>query len=67
MKNKEHFIDQETNLYEEILTYESLDQYEGLLNHYKKTKKDPSRKNDLLVSHFYLLMTWMDLDKKYLS
>ena len=35
MKKKERIIDQETDLYEEILTYESLDQYEGLLNHYK--------------------------------
>ena len=40
MNNKESFIDEETDLYEEILTYESLDQYEGLLNHYRNNKKD---------------------------
>ena len=30
MNNKERVIDEETDLYEEILTYESLDQSEGL-------------------------------------
>ena len=39
MNNKERVIDEETDLYEEILTYESLDQYEGLLNHYRNNKK----------------------------
>jgi len=53
MNNKERVIDEETDLYEEILTYESLDQYEGLLNHYRNNKKDLKRtfkknKNDLL-------------------
>ena len=33
MNNKERVVD------EEILTYESLDQYEGLLNHYRNNKK----------------------------
>ena len=33
MNNKERVID------EEILTNESLDQYEGLLNHYRNNKK----------------------------
>ena len=55
MNNKERVIDEETDLYEEILTYESLDQYEGLLNHYRNNKKDLKRtfkknKNDLLDS-----------------
>ena len=59
MNNKEHFTDEESDHYEEILTSEFLDQYEGLLNHYSNNKKDlkkPSRKirNDLLVSFFYL-------------
>ncbi len=40
MNKKERIIDEETDLYEEILAYESLDQYEGLLNHYKTKKKD---------------------------
>ena len=39
MNNKERVVDEETDLYEEILTYESLDQYEGLLNHYRNNKK----------------------------
>ena len=39
MNNKERVIDEETDLYEEILTSESLDQYEGLLNHYRNNKK----------------------------
>ena len=43
MNNKERVIDEETDLYEEILTYESLDQYEGLLNHYRNNKKDLKR------------------------
>ena len=40
MNNKERVVDEETDLYEEILTYESLDQYEGLLIHYINNKKD---------------------------
>ncbi len=43
MNNKVRDIDEETDLYEEILTDESLDQYEGLLNHYRNNKK--SKKN----------------------
>ena len=43
MTNKEYLIDEETYLYEEILTSESLDQYEGLLNHYRNNKKDLKR------------------------
>ena len=43
MNNKKHIIDEETDLYEEILTSESLDQYEGLLNHYRNNKKDLKR------------------------
>ena len=39
MNNKERVVDEETDLYEEILTDESLDQYEGLLNHYRNNKK----------------------------
>ncbi len=39
MNNQEPFMDLETDLYEEILVYESLDQYEGLLNHYKNNNK----------------------------
>ena len=59
MNNKERVIDEETDLYEEILIDESLDQYEGLLNHYRNNKKDLKRtfkknKNDLLDSFFNL-------------
>ena len=43
MNNKEHVIDEETDLYEEILICESLDQYEGLLNHHRNNKKDLKR------------------------
>ena len=43
MNNNECFIDVETDLYEDILTSESLDQYEGLLNHYRNNKKDLKR------------------------
>ena len=53
MNNKERVIDEQTDLYEEILNSEYLDQYEGLLNHYRNNKKDLKRtfrknKNDLL-------------------
>jgi len=43
MNNKKHIIDADTDLYEEILTSESLDQYEGLLNHYRNNKNDLKR------------------------
>ena len=43
MNNKERVIDEETDLYEEILIDESLDQYEGLLNHYRNNKNDLKR------------------------
>ena len=43
MNNKVRNIREETDLYEEILTHESLDQYEGLLNHYRNNKKDLKR------------------------
>ena len=43
MNNKKRVIDEETDLYEEILTYQSLDPYEGLLNHHENNKKDLKR------------------------
>ena len=51
MSNKERVIDEETDLYEEILTYESLDQYEGLLNHYRNNKKAKKYGNNLIREH----------------
>ena len=39
MNNKESLFSEESDHYEEILVYESLDQYEGLLNHTNKKKK----------------------------
>ena len=47
MNNKERVIDEETDLYEEILTYESLDQYEGLLNQYRNNKQ--AKKKQLIT------------------
>ena len=43
MSNKEPSIEEGADLYEDILTYESLDQYEGLLNHYRNNKKELKR------------------------
>ena len=43
MSNKERFIEEGADLYEEILTYESLAQYEELLNQYRNNKKDLKR------------------------
>ena len=43
MNNKDHFIEKQTDLYEEVLTSESLDQYEGLLNHYMNKNIDLKR------------------------
>ena len=43
MNNKERDIDEEPDLYEEILNDESLDQYEGLLNYYRNNIKDLKR------------------------
>ena len=51
MSNKERVVDEETDLYEEILTYESLDQYEGLLNHYRNNKKAKKIVNNLIREH----------------
>ena len=47
MNNKERVIDEETDLYEEILIDKSLDQYEGLLNHYMNNKKKKRSKKNL--------------------
>ena len=54
MNNKDKIFCEESDLYEEILVYESLDQYEGLLNHCKNMKKDLKkhsikRKNYLII------------------
>ena len=59
MSTKERDIEEGADLYEEILNSEYLDQYEGLLNHYRNNKKDLKRtfkknKNDLLDSFFNL-------------
>ena len=43
MRNKEGSIEEGADLYEEILNSEYLDQYEGLLNHYRNNKKDLKR------------------------
>ena len=43
MINKERSIEEGADLYEEILIDESLDQYEGLLNHYRNNKKGLKR------------------------
>jgi len=39
------------DLYEEVLISESLDQYEGLLNHSKSTKKSPIDITKKISSH----------------
>ena len=41
MDDKQDFLGKNPDLYEEVLISESLDQYEGLLNHSKSTKKFP--------------------------
>ena len=41
MKDKQDLHRKNPDLYEEVLISESLDQYEGLLNHSKSTKKSP--------------------------
>ena len=41
MSTKERDIEEGADLYEEILNSEYLDQYEGLLKHYRNYKKDP--------------------------
>jgi len=43
MNKKNRRTSEESDLYEEILIQESLDQYEGLLNHVKTKKKDLKR------------------------
>ena len=43
MSNKERDIEEGADLYEEILNSEYLDQYEGLLIHYRNNKKDLKR------------------------
>tara|TARA_Y100001968_G_C19213252_1_gene645825 strand:+ start:270 stop:422 length:153 start_codon:yes stop_codon:yes gene_type:complete len=39
MHDKDILISEISDFYEDILLYESLDQYEGLLNHSKKKNK----------------------------
>ena len=41
MDDNQDFHEKNPDLYEEVLVSESLDQYEGLLNHSKSTKKCP--------------------------
>ena len=41
MDDNQDFLGMNPDLYEEVLISESLDQYEGLLNHSKSTKKSP--------------------------
>ncbi len=41
MKDNQGLHRKNPDLYEEVLISESLDQYEGLLNHSKSTKKCP--------------------------
>ena len=41
MDDNQDFLGMNPDLYEEVLVSESLDQYEGLLNHSKSTKKCP--------------------------
>ena len=41
MDDNQDFLGMNPDLYEEVLISESLDQYEGLLNHSKSTKKCP--------------------------
>ena len=41
MDDNQDFDETSTDLYEDILVSESLDQYEGLLNHSKSSKKCP--------------------------
>ena len=48
MDDNQDFYEKSPDLYEEVLVSESLDQYEGLLNHSKSTKncpKDIKKKN----------------------
>ena len=52
MNNKERVIDEGTDLYEEILSYESLDQYEGLLNHHRNNKKELKRTMRKLIQPY---------------
>ena len=41
MDDNQDFYEKSPDLYEEVLVSESLDQYEGLLNHSKSAKKYP--------------------------
>ena len=43
MNNKQHFFEEEIDLYEDILNYDSLAQYQGLLKHVKTKEKDLKR------------------------
>ncbi len=43
MDDNQGFHGENPDLYEEILVSESLDQYEGLLNYSKRTKKCPQK------------------------
>ena len=51
MDDNQDFHGKNPDLYEEVLISESLDQYEGLLNHSKSTKKSPIDITKKISSH----------------
>ena len=51
MDDSQDFHGKNPDLYEEVLISESLDQYEGLLNHSKSTKKSPIDITKKISSH----------------
>ena len=51
MDDNQDFLGMNPDLYEEVLVSESLDQYEGLLNHSKSTKKCPIDITKKISSH----------------
>ena len=61
MDDNQDFLGMNPDLYEEVLVSESLDQYEGLLNHSKSTKKCPQVSTKGVKGPSSLDLNWMRL------
>ena len=62
MKDNQDLHRKNPDLYEEVLISESLDQYEGLLNHSKSTEKSPIDITKKISSHTPINSSHVDPD-----
>ena len=63
MDDNQDFHGKNPDLYEEVLVSESLDQYEGLLNHSKSTKKCPQGSTKGVKGPSSLDLNWIEIKR----